>query len=70
MVNLMKSLTCESCGARSGEPHKATTRTPGIETLERWMSECVANATDGCRVEPDGKCAHGHRSWLLVMGCI
>lgn len=30
----------------------------------------VAKATDGCRVEPDGECTHGKKSWLLVMGLI
>ena len=26
--------------------------------------------TDGCRVEPDGICPHGHKSWLLELGYI
>jgi hypothetical protein len=25
---------------------------------------------DGCIVEPDGRCPHGYRSWLLVAGLI
>lgn len=27
-------------------------------------------ATDGCQVEPDGYCEHGHVSWLLYLGLI
>lgn len=43
---------------------------PSIRTLERWMMDGIAKATDGCRVEPDGTCPHGKQSWLLVMGLI
>ena len=25
-------------------------------------------ATDGCEVEPDGFCPHGHPSWLVRLG--
>lgn len=28
----------------------------------------VADATDGCTVEPDGVCEHGHVSWLVYLG--
>jgi len=38
--------------------------------LERWVFEGVARATDGCEVEPDGTCEHGHGSWLLLLGFI
>ncbi len=43
---------------------------PSIKTLEKWSMDGVAKATDGCRVEPDGSCVHGHKSWLLVIGVI
>ena len=43
---------------------------PTIATLEKWSADGVAKATDGCRVEPDGECTHGHKSWMLVMGLI
>ncbi len=23
---------------------------------------------DGCQVEPDGECPHGHPSWLVILG--
>lgn len=29
-----------------------------------------ALATDGCVVEPDGVCPHGHPSWPLRLGMI
>jgi len=43
---------------------------PNWETLEEWMNEGVCEATDGCVVEPDGRCIHGHPSWLLELGLI
>lgn len=47
-----------------------TTPTPTDEQLERWMEDGVAEATDGCTVEPDGYCPHGHPSWLLRLRMI
>ena len=46
------------------------TERPDFETLEEWDMDGVAEATDGCRVEPDGVCEHGHPSWLLALGMI
>lgn len=44
---------------------------PDLETLEEWMNEDGGcEATDGCWVEPDGVCSHGHPSWLLRLGLI
>ena len=43
---------------------------PDLELLEEWMMEGVCEATDGCIVEPDGVCPHGHPSWLIAMGMI
>lgn len=43
---------------------------PSMKTLERYACDSVCKATDGCTVEPDGFCVHGHKSWLLVMGLI
>jgi hypothetical protein len=54
-----KGYTAEPCDAP-----------PTLATMERWSDNGIARATDGCRVEPDGTCCHGHKSWLLVMGCI
>lgn len=47
-----------------------TTERPDIETLEEWHSDGGCEATDGCWVEPDGVCEHGHPSWLLRLGYI
>ena len=38
------------------------------DEFERSLSEGTAMATDGCIVEPDGVCPHGHPSWLLREG--
>ena len=47
-----------------------TTPVPDVDTLAYWMWDGVAEATDGCPIEPDGVCPHGHRSWLLELGLI
>jgi hypothetical protein len=49
---------------------KPKKKTPSIKTMENWMENGVAKATDGCRVEPDGHCPHGKPSWLLELGLI
>ena len=46
------------------------TKKPSIKTMERWMNNGIAKATDGCRVEPDGCCQHGCNSWLIELGLI
>lgn len=50
-------------------PRKRT-KEPSIKTMERWVFDGVAKATDGCRVEPDGTCVHGCKSWLMELGYI
>ena len=45
-------------------------KAPSPATMERWMNDGVAKATDGCRVEPDGICQHGKPSWLRALGMI
>jgi hypothetical protein len=52
------------------EQARKITKEPSIKTLYKWSDDGVAKATDGCRVEPDGTCPHGCRSWMLVMGVI
>lgn len=43
---------------------------PSLKTLEKWMFNGIAKATDGCKVEPDGHCPHGCPSWLVKLGLI
>jgi hypothetical protein len=39
--------------------------------LNAWrFEEHGSEATDGCWVEPDGICPHGHPSWLLYFGLV
>lgn len=61
---------CPSCHRGLGERHLAIGKRPSLSTMERWSDNGVAKATDGCRVEPDGTCPHGHSSWMLVLGLI
>lgn len=57
-----------SISSRWPEP---TVEKPEFETLEQWMWEDgCCEATDGCMIEPDGVCQHGHPSWLLKLGFI
>ena len=46
------------------------TEMPDMETLMSWEMEGGCEATDGCWVEPDGKCMHGHPSGLVFLGMI
>ena len=49
---------------------RAGTKLPCDAKLERWISDCVCPALDGCRVETDGICQHGLPSWLMALGYI
>lgn len=49
---------------------KPTDPPPDQDQLEEWVMDSVVEATDGCDVEPDGVCPHGHASWLLYLGLI
>lgn len=42
------------------------------ELLEAFGSESVMPAccSEGCEVEPDGHCEHGHPSLLMALGAI
>ena len=54
-----------------GKQFSDENETPDIETLQRWLDDDGGcEATDGCFVEPDGICPHGHKSWLLELGLI
>ena len=48
----------------------AKTKSPSISTMRKWMNDGIARATDGCKIEPDGICEHGHPSWILAKGLI
>lgn len=56
---------------RLAEPWPEPTEThPTDDQIIEWVMDSVVDATDGCRVEPDGRCEHGHVSWLLWLGMI
>lgn len=66
---------CESCGAEADPEtmkivHTATTE-PTDEQLVEWLSDgSECESTDGCIVELDGRCEHGHQSWVRRLGMI
>jgi len=43
---------------------------PSNKTLEHYVYDGVVKSPDGCRIEPDGICQHGHASWLMIIGII
>jgi len=47
-----------------------TTDEPDLEDLMEQDGEGGCDASDGCWVEPDGTCEHGHPSWMLRLGLI
>ncbi len=47
-----------------------TMEEPEFDELQEWVYDSLCEATDGCTVEPDGVCPHGHPSWLLHFGLI
>ena len=50
---------------------KPTMEEPDIEELMEMEFEYgTCYATDGCTVEPDGVCEHGHPSWMMYWGVI
>jgi len=42
----------------------------GLDFSDLMDSSVPACCSEGCYVEPDGKCSHGHPSVLLDMGLI
>jgi hypothetical protein len=47
-----------------------TMTAPATHELQEWDCDGGCYATDGCWVEPDGECEHGHPSWLIHWGLI
>ena len=43
---------------------------PDYDQLSKWIVDGICEATDGCRIEPDGICEHGYPSWLLYLELI
>ena len=43
---------------------------PSGRVLMAWSMDSIAEATDGCQIEPDGTCQHGADSWLKVLRLI
>lgn len=43
---------------------------PCFDKLRRWSEEGMCETPCGCKVELDGTCEHGNKSWLLLSGLI
>ena len=70
VVNYKPEITIEQLREKHPENEYQKARVPSMATLERWSEDGICEAMDGCRVEPDGTCAHGYPSWLLAIGMI
>ncbi len=57
-------IRCQDCGS------DYSIDSPSIDTLKDWDNDAGCEALDGCWVEPDGACEHGHPSWLRALGMI
>ena len=56
---------------KTREYPKPTIPEPDQDMVADWILDVtLPEATDGCTVEPDGTCPHGHPSWLLVLGYV
>jgi len=64
-MNMLESMT----GLKPRYP-TPTKKRPSDKTLERWMCDTECKATDGCKVELDGVCPHGHASWPMYLGFV
>jgi hypothetical protein len=76
-IRSVKIYTCDDksgfearCAEKGYTVTWARSAPPTLKTLEKYMENGIAKATDGCRIEPDGTCQHGHHSWLIVLGLI
>lgn len=49
---------------------RPTVEMPEEDELMEAGTDGECEASDGCLVEPDGVCEHGHPSWLLRLGLI
>ena len=47
-----------------------TEEEPSLETMQDWMVDGMGEATDGCQIENDGMCEHGHPAWMLALGYV
>lgn len=57
----------EETGLLYPEP---TTEKPSEEEFWDMLFDGACPATDGCEVEPDGTCPHGHPAWPRRMGLV
>lgn len=53
-----------------GIKHVPTVPKPTLKQMEVWLIDGLGEATDGCRVENDGRCEHGHTAWMKLVGII
>jgi hypothetical protein len=50
-------------------PHIATTPLPALrQVLPGAADDTLTSATDGCPVDLDALCPHGHPSWARQLG--
>lgn len=55
-------------GVRFPEPTVEEPTDDELEEMVMGLTMAPVTATDGCEVEPDGECPHGHVSWPRYKG--
>ena len=50
--------------------HTVHDNAPSHATVARQATQGYGKTPDGCRVEADGTCSHGHQSWMRMYGMI
>ena len=70
MTEKNAKLTHETKRMSAKHPTPTVPEPDMLELLENSFFDSGCEATDGCWVETDGICEHGHPSWLLRWGMI
>lgn len=60
----------ETARRPDGVRHRPTRCRPSLRRLQASLLDSIVEGTDGCEVEPDGACRHGHHSWLRALGIV
>lgn len=71
LVQALQEVIGDLSAMMAGEWPMPITPAPDMPSLVQWLWEdSGCEVTDGCWCEPDGKCPHGHPSWLVRLGLI
>jgi hypothetical protein len=67
---IKEGITIEQLKAKYPDKEFKVVKVPSLKRLEHYSFDGVCPTPDGCKVEPDGHCEHGYKSWLMYVGVI